>query len=683
VGRYRWSDNRSSEADIRFKLTSVHHCWDCLLAGHRNVACGVAFWECKRYLKLLTPTISFGKEISTLGKSNFFSAGVWLQDGIFCLASFFYLLFRIHPVLGIEAQSPVFLLTYDFFKEFLGTPGGFTDWLGALFLQFWFTDLLSALYLTIFLWLVAFLTRKWVESVSGRHPVHTFHLIPACLFLVLHCQYDFRLSITLAMIINLFFLILFVRWTSAQYWLRFFLALAACIFLFWITGGAFLIFAVLYGLFEVLFRKKIVSGILLLLVAALLPWLASQSVLLVTIKEAYRHNLVFEHPVFLRTAAYGIYIYLLLALIVALPAALACMERLFQKISGYFRFIKPAYIWKWVAGTVLVLAAAGLLLSQKSENDTVRLILQVNRAVKESRWSDVLSLTRTHPYVDAILSCQINLAMFQTNQLLDKMFVYPQKEGTVCLLPDRSKSLNFPEEISNLCWKLGLINASLHWAHESMVYKGTTADILKRLGVVYMVRGDNQAARLFLNRLKKIPFNAKTADGLLRLNENHTELVQSSFYHHIYLIMPKKDMISLGRLSADDLEFLLQQNPKNRMAFEYLIAYYLLDANAQGILKHIADFATFAYSRLPVHVQEALIINLNRMSKPAQEQVRRWIHPRIYSRYMKFQQILNSKQGSEEQTRYELWTQFGDTYWYYLVYVKPAPTKMESGYEFQ
>jgi hypothetical protein len=249
-------------------------------------------------------------------KRKFEQAGVWIQECFVLLACFFYLFFQIHPILILEFQSPAFLKGVDFLSEFLKIPGGLTDWLSAFLMQLWFSDFFGALFLTLCFWMVGFLTKKWIESLTEIRPIYTFHLIPVGFLLALQNQYDFPLSITMALIINLFFLILFIRWTPRQWVFRVILGLAITILLYWTTGGAFLIFTVLCGIDDLLNRKQIANGLVLLIISSVLPLVASESVFIVTLKQAYLHNLIFEYPIKFWIIEYGFPSFFLLTLII-------------------------------------------------------------------------------------------------------------------------------------------------------------------------------------------------------------------------------------------------------------------------------------------------------------------------------------------------------------------------------
>lgn len=175
-------------------------------------------------------------------KYQFARISAWIQEGILLLACFFYLYLSIHPVLIIEAQSPVFLMTGDFLKEFLIIPGGLTDWLSALIMQFWFSDLIISLVLTVCFWSVMFLTKVWMQTLLEKRPLHSFHLIPVGLLLVFQSQYEFHFSITVALIINLLALVFFLRWAQKKQIVRALSGLAISLLLYWTTGGAFFSF---------------------------------------------------------------------------------------------------------------------------------------------------------------------------------------------------------------------------------------------------------------------------------------------------------------------------------------------------------------------------------------------------------------------------------------------------------
>jgi hypothetical protein len=198
-----------------------------------------------------------------------------------------------------------------------------------------------------------------------------------------------------------------------------------------------------------------------------------------------------------------------------------------------------------------------------------------------------------------------------------------------------------------------------------------------------MVKGENDAAKLFFLNLKNVPFLEKTSDDLILLNENPSKLAQDSAAKYIQSCMPVEDLVASGKLTSIELELLLKRNPKNKMAFEYLIASYLLNGNLNGIVNHFPDFRAFAYSRVPRHVQEALLILATMNPDVDQNQLKNLVQLVTFQRFSDYQQVLHKYDENIASAKRELQIQFGDTYWYYLMYVRPEARQLENQNEFQ
>jgi hypothetical protein len=332
--------------------------------------------------------------------------------------------------------------------------------------------------------------------------------------------------------------------------------------------------------------------------------------------------------------------------------------------------------------TIIVIGGCAFL-AYGSINDIKRYALKVNYAVNEERWNDVLALTKKCPYENPLVLAQQNLALFQRGMLLDSMFSYPQSKGSQGLLVNENWSLSWADEVSEIYWRLGLVNTAQHWAHEALEHKGPTADILKRLGMVYMIKGEHEAAKRFFLNLRDVPFQQSVADRLLLLNENPVERSQDSVCRHIQASIPVEDLNIRSSVYIPKLELLLKRNPKNKMAFEYLIAYHLLNSNVKGVSDRVLDFVDLSYPKIPRYVQEAMLVIVTMIPKADLNQLKRWIEPSTFNNFVEYRKIIAKYKGNKNSARSELLAQFGDTYWYYLMYGKMAPLQSEGQNEYQ
>jgi len=586
-----------------------------------------------------------------------------LQEIIVTIATFFYLLFQVRPTLILEIQHPPFILNSYFLKQFLGKPGDITNLLTAFIMQFWFWDLLASLILSIILFLVVYLTRKWIENIFESQNIHTLQCIPATFLIVLYTSYDFRLSIAIALIINLTFLIIFTRWKFRSIVLHIISSVMMSIILYWATGGAFFLFSILLA-FHILFSKRqYIYGLLFLIFAIATPYILAKTIFLVTLRTAYLNNLSIEST---NELAYLKYLLIIFYPIIAVIAYFVYPNRS-KGILSKLRFGKIPFIAKWVTGTLLIIGVSFYLI-KNTYNENLWTTLRINKCAHERKWNELLEISSSTQVLNLLTTFQTNFALFQSGKLLDRLFAYPQNYGTKGLLMDFDWSSSWPEQVSDIYWELGLINESLHWAHEALEKKGPGPKILERLGTIYLLKGQNEAARKFLLNLMDVPFHRQTAQRLLRLTDYPEELQKDSTLRTTLMNMPIKRSILTGKSVAEKMEILLERNAKNRMAFEYLIAYHLLNGNFRKIVEYINEFRTLGYTHIPRHVEEALIVAGVVDKKLDRRAIEIMTTPKTFKQFLQYQHILQEYKQDLNSARYKLNRQFGDTYWYYLMY---------------
>ena len=61
---------------------------------------------------------------------------------------------------------------------------------------------------------------------------------------------------------------------------------------------------------------------------------------------------------------------------------------------------------------------------------------------------------------------------------------------------------------------------------------------------------------------------------------------------------------------------LLMHNNRNRMAFEYLMAHYLLTGQLDKIAQNISALEHFGYERIPEHYAEAVLLESQMTGRP-------------------------------------------------------------------
>ena len=119
------------------------------------------------------------------------------------------------------------------------------------------------------------------------------------------------------------------------------------------------------------------------------------------------------------------------------------------------------------------------------------------------------------------------------------------------------------------------------FAYELLVYNNQTPFTLEMLARIYIVKQNHQTAEIFLNALEKQPFHKEYAQAIL------TDLHAGSYTD---IVTPDSvvdfDTIDFIFKSNDFYARLIDKNPKNKMAFEYMMAFFLLT-------KQLDNFAVF------------------------------------------------------------------------------------------
>ena len=249
------------------------------------------------------------------------------------------------------------------------------------------------------------------------------------------------------------------------------------------------------------------------------------------------------------------------------------------------------------------------------------------------------------PKMNPCIISKTNLALFHTGVMLDRLFYCPQMYGSNGLFMDFQWCSYWPEDASDVYWDLGLMNESLHWAHEAMEQKGTTPTLLERCGLIYLVKGNYEAAKPFFLNLKKVPFQKNLADHLLALSNDSLQAAQDSVIHlERSKMISDESVVSIRITIPEKLEMLLEKNPHNKMAFDYLAAYCLMNNDLQRLLPHLLGGRNFAYKKIPLHIQEALLMaaaNYPAFDKTLLNEI---VQPATAQRFAEFQQVFQKYQ---------------------------------------
>ncbi|MCL6543586.1 MAG: DUF6057 family protein [Bryobacteraceae bacterium] len=282
---------------------------------------------------------------------------------------------------------------------------------------------------------------------------------------------------------------------------------------------------------------------------------------------------------------------------------------------------------------------------------------------------------------------QVNLALHELGRMGDEMFRFPQNGGPLLELQVNS-FLPYMLHLTSMCLRLGRVNEAEHYGSEALVFRKTDPRVYRLLALTYLVKGQTEAARKFLTVLSYSPPDRRWANQKLQALQQDPQLSGDEQVQQLRRRrLQADDMLTVwqrANRTGPDIERLLlnllERDSSNRMAFEFLMGYYLLNRDLQGfrgLAPRIAEMAGPGYvrpsgvRRTPRHYQEALALFIE-MTGSSEKIAGVEIEPETVSRTARFKQVV-ARAGGKRAAMLEAREGFGDTYLYYYAFGSESP----------
>jgi hypothetical protein len=588
----------------------------------------------------------------------------FIIEALYFIAFFLYLLLVVNPLLIYQAQQPVFFFDTNFFGEFLGYPGGFLEYIASLLSQFFYYPFWGALVVTIIAWLISVITKDLIKSASKIKQVQFLHFIPATLLLILHLNYNFQLLYSLGLLSVLSFYSIFIHFAPGKSHWRIIYYIIFSIVGYYISGGIFLLTALLCAIYEILYNKKYIAGIVYLLISAVLPFIAVQYLFIYTLKDAFLHSIAFDNISRLSSVPYILYAFFPFILIVAILSTRVIPEKIKNRI------FKPQVmnsILGFIIQAVIIFGASYFLLNT-SFDEYRRNFLSVDYYAQMNDWKNLLKTVTPQMMNDKLIAFHYNRALYHSGKMSDFMFAYPQPSEVEGLVLSDELGFVYPLQRCDLFFELGHLNEAQHWVCESLAHRGYTPWNLQRLALISILKDNNQVANKCLNLLDKTMFFRKWSEKYRNYLKDKSLIDHDPYLKNIKLNMPKTDFIDNADIPDADLESLLTANKTNKMAYEYLMAYYLLSRKLTKFINNVERLNDFDYKRVPYHYEEAILAYMIGKGKETLTLPKFHPNPKIMGNFRNLLNILKNYRGDKNAAYNTVITKFGNTYWPYLLY---------------
>jgi hypothetical protein len=603
----------------------------------------------------------------------------FISDAVVFLSFFLSIWLWVDPSInyyypGFWRNNPLDGYTTWFLTDTPFYPGKPCYWLLSLLAPGFAGALGGAFILTAIALVLTLLCKRLLRALGVKHGLG-WKYIPALILFLQFVHMVNTVPSAISTIIGLTFAWLYQGAGGLKPGNR--LALFALFSTFVIIGAAevFMVFALLCIIFELMVRRSLPIALIQTAVGACLP--AAITVILFplcTSAETYRLMLPSLTPVFSFTDV-------LLSLVFWIYVPGMAVIALADRHVGHLRDLRSrqtsrsalhGMVRGILPGVLAVLATGTALLLIHVIHDPLaqaRPHAVMNSAMLTRNWDLLLDEAKRTPkrYLTGLKVHIIDRALYHKGRLLDDFFRFPQSQSTLLPFPYSSsdtKSLNPGDRFWTAVWgswtyyELGLVNTAEHCALEaaSQFYY---PEGYKLLSLIYFTKEMPDAGRTCLNALRKDPVYRSWAETGLTSLESDPEVKAIGSY------LLKKEYMNTD---ISPLTALVEKNPNNKMAFEYLIASLLGQRKIDSLDRYVEGLRALNYERIPKLFEEALLLHASITKK--EPDLRGYsISGEAIASFNEFFTILDLQYGGRIRDAYrDLIGRFGDSYFFYYVY---------------
>lgn len=542
---------------------------------------------------------------------------------LFAVAVALFWAFPYRCALSYQEQYQLFLFTPSYFTERISVPGGLADYVAEFITQFYYVYALGTILLALVFFCLQRLT--WVlMRRSGVSPSwYLLSFIPAVALWALMGNENVLLSFAIALLgmeeLMLHYII--VRdhsrgWTAPAVYL-----------LIAIPVGYWLVGPVVIGLSLILMSdSQIQSNVS----ATNIKSAQAQSP---AEEKVHRKPLVTPLGWMLLSVLYFVAIVWLCGRFLQYP-----YYKLFGGIN-YFRYPGVIPVMQWVvaalfallplvasylprlegkramraeiAQLVVIVLAAVPLLRFSFDRATYELI-DYDYLVRTHQWQRIIEKAGKHQASSPMSVSCVNLALAMQGQLCDRLFEFYQN-GAEGLFPTFTRDMTSPLPTAETFYQLGMVNDAERYtfeAQEAIPNYRKSGRLTRRIAQCEIVNGNYAVAAKYLRLLEHSLFYRQWAksqerflynDAAVNADPEYGRLRDIRIKHRDYLFSDQEMDQMLGLLLVDNKKY------DNRMAYEYLIAYELLQRDLGRFMRYYPLGRFVQFDHIPYAIQQVLI----------------------------------------------------------------------------
>ncbi len=574
---------------------------------------------------------------------------------LFCTGSLVFFGFFYNQHLYQKEQLQLFEISIGYFLKTTSIHGGLAIYIGEFLIQFFHLPGAGSIIITGLLVLLYLTTRSLIFKITARTPLLLFSVLPAIGFWIVLLNDFYRLSGLIGLLISL---ALACYYLNIRNDLRRGLAGILLIpLVYWLTGAASFVFVVIIIIYELLSaasrkEKPGISVILILLIDILLvfavPLIARLFLFTDNIQQTYISEAYYRINIFPPFPLILIFLSFPLFAVIMNFIPVEMFEKNLYAVNLYsVPFISALTIW-------------GILGSGDFHAEKV---MTFENLVYKQEWNKIIMKAEQQNPSDRISMIAVNLALAETGQLSAKMFRFDQKENF--LFPEYERRGMTPFISGEPFYYLGLVNFAQMFAMETIE---STPDAkypvraFKRVAETFIINGQYENAKKYLIPLSHTLFYRHWANECISLLYDEEKINTHPYWGRMRKLMPKYDFYYNARQNDIALRYLLLSDPGNKIAYEYLMANYLLHKDFDGFIQYLPSAEELNYNVLPMVWQQASAYIQTRLSVVPPQLEKYPLDIDVVKSIRSYAKLFSEAVIDTPKIKKE----FGQTYWYYL-----------------
>ncbi|MDR1782824.1 MAG: DUF6057 family protein [Dysgonamonadaceae bacterium] len=548
------------------------------------------------------------------------------------LAVYFLLVAPYH--LFFKEQISLFICNSSYLYDFFQKPAFIACAAGDFLTQFCYLSGGGAVVCTLLILTEWFITAKVLNLLGFGFWSPIAALFPACADWMLIPGIYFPLSgvVSLLITLSVFLICVLIR----NKILSAVTALISVCLLYYAAGFSAILFPLLITIYEINNReKRLLFHLILFAIALVLPYL-TRTTFLLTLEQAY----IFPHL-----------------------TVFNCQSLMILAAIALFALIRPIREMKNSVVSFSIITCLALLfciggLYWKTDGKTEKL-LELSCETYFGNTAKVLKTAEKERIENPIATYYANLAMSKTGVMGDKLMSFYQPFSAGLFLPVNPQSDWFSIFFSNDAYfYVGDMNMAQHSAMLGMMSSPwqRSSRLVRRLAEINVATADTTAAMKYIRMLNATVLHKKYAKKL------ESMLFSGSTNDFIH----KTDVLVGSQNPQPSLELLVNGNPDNRAALDYLLSFYLLNKDISSFKVAVDKYIKGKKSSIPKVYEEALLIALARKKAKQPEVEAYGIKPATIRDFERFTALYESSEGSLSALQKE----FANTYWLYFQFAK-------------